>query len=645
MNLFDEVTIGGVTLKNRLVVAPMGVVRDTDGGMSKQQADYLVERAKGGFGLIYPAAVTITDNRESPLYSGGHLTTPSHRMRLKKFVDEAHKYGAKVAIQLSPGYGRVHAGPPGVTNHISSSENTVFAAPDHRCHALTVEEIKGIMQEAERSAGYAADAGVDIIEIHSYGGYLIDQFMSKMWNHRTDEYGGSLENRLRFFREFVEAVRKGVGPEFPISVKYTPVHTVPDGRTFEDEGIEIAKIMDGMGFIYMHLDCGCYEVWNQAVPSAYDREGSQLFVAERLRKEGIRLPFLVQGKLNNPNVARQVVESGTAELVALGHQSLADPYWPEKVKEGRYQDINYCICCNECVFSVKCSVNPVLFHEKEYQLKVPEKLRKILVVGGGPGGLYTAALAAKQGHDVTLWEKEFQLGGLANAAAGPDFKFDVRRYIDHLIADVYQSGVKVRFKEATPENIDAFGADIVILAAGAKAAIPPIPGIGNKKVIPAFDLLAKNAPTGQDIVILGGGHVGCEAALDLTNQGKHVTIVEFLDRILAAPMPNNTRIALTSAIANSGAKCLVKTKLLEITEDGVKVEGPEGEREIPCDHVIIAVGYKAEQSLKDALTNKPYKVFGIGDYNGGGQIMQAVEEGFQLIRHLDDSMEVEQAEE
>ena len=212
-----------------------------------------------------------------------------------------------------------------------------------------------------------------------------------------------------------------------MSVKYTPVHTIPGGRTFEDEGIEIAKIMDDMGFVYMHLDYGCYEAWHRAIPSSYDPEGNQLFIAKRLREEGVKTPFLVQGKLNNPILAKQVVEEGTAELIALGHQSLADPYWPKKVKAGRYQDIEYCICCNECLYTSECSVNPLLNHEYDpaYQLKKTENPRKLLVVGGGPGGLYTATLAAKLGHDVTLWEKNFGLGGLGNAEAGPDFKFDV----------------------------------------------------------------------------------------------------------------------------------------------------------------------------------------------------------------------------
>lgn len=641
MKLFDEQTFGGLTLKNRIAVAPMGIIHAEDGGVSPEQAEYLIERAKGGFGLIYPSAMTITDKYEDAVYSGAVLTTYSHMERLQKMVEEIHRYGAKVAVQLTPGYGRVHAGPPGMTTHVSASENTVFAYPDHTCKALTVEEIQGILQDARRGAAFAKEAGVDIVEIHGYGGYLLDQFLSKCWNHRTDAYGGSLENRMRFLLEFTSAVRDTVGSDYPISIKYTPDHCMPGGRTLDDEGIEIAKILDGMGFAYIHLDVGCYEVWNRAIPSEYDRPGSQLFVAERLREEGIKTPFMVQGKLNDPELAEHVVASGTADLIALGHQALADPFWPRKVKAGRFQDINYCISCNECLCGHGCAINPLTCHEREYMLSTPKKLRKILVVGGGPGGLYTAALAAKQGHDVTLWEKGTRLGGLANAAAGPDFKQDMRRYIDHLIADVYQSGVKVRFMHTgTPEKIDAFGADAVILAAGAEPARPNIPGIDGKTVITAEELLVKRPPVGKNVVVLGGGVVGCETALHLDDMGKNVTIIEMQERLMMiGEMANNSRIAINTALHNSLIQALTKTVVTKIQTDRVLITGPDGEREILCDNVILAIGFRSRHVLEDTLKHRPYAVFTLGDYRKPGKVYHAVHDGYHIIRLLDDIVE------
>lgn len=641
MKLFDEQTFGGLTLKNRIAVAPMGIIHAEDGGVSPEQAEYLIERAKGGFGLIYPSAMTITDKYEDAVYSGAVLTTYSHMERLQKMVEEIHRYGAKVAVQLTPGYGRVHAGPPGMTTHVSASENTVFAYPDHTCKALTVEEIQEILQDARRGAAFAKEAGVDIIEIHGYGGYLLDQFLSKCWNHRTDAYGGSLENRMRFLLEFASAVRDTVGPDYPISIKYTPDHCMPGGRTLDNEGIEIAKILDGMGFAYIHLDVGCYEVWNRAIPSEYDRPGSQLFVAERLREEGIKTPFMVQGKLNDPELAERVVSSGTADLIALGHQALADPFWPRKVKAGRFQDINYCISCNECLCGHGCAINPLTCHEREYMLSTPKKLRKILVVGGGPGGLYTAALAAKQGHDVTLWEKGTRLGGLANAAAGPDFKQDMRRYIDHLIADVYQSGVKVRFMHTgTPEKIDAFGADAVILAAGAEPARPNIPGIDGKTVITAEELLVKRPPVGKNVVVLGGGVVGCETALHLDDMGKNVTIIEMQERLMMiGEMASNSRIAINTALHNSLIQALTKTVVTKIQTDCVLITGPDGEREILCDNVILAIGFRSRHVLEDTLKHRPYAVFTLGDYRKPGKVYHAVHDGYHIIRLLDDIVE------
>lgn len=641
MKLFDERTFGGLTLKNRIAVAPMGIIHAEDGGVSSEQAEYLIERAKGGFGLIYPSAMTITDKYEDAVYSGAVLTTFSHMERLQKMVEEIHRYGAKVAVQLTPGYGRVHAGPPGMTTHVSASENTVFAYPDHICKALTVEEIQEILQDARRGAAFAKEAGVDVIEIHGYGGYLLDQFLSKCWNRRTDEYGGSLENRMRFLLEFTSAVRDTVGPDYPLSIKYTPDHCMPGGRTLDDEGIEIAKILDGMGFAYIHLDAGCYEVWNRAIPSEYDRPGSQLFVAERLRESGIKTPFMVQGKLNDPELAEHVVASGTADLIALGHQALADPFWPKKVKSGRFQDINYCISCNECLCGHGCAINPLTCHEREYLLFPPKKLRKILVVGGGPGGMYTAALAAKQGHDVTLWEKGTRLGGLANAAAGPDFKQDMRRYIDHLIADVYQSGVKVCFMHTgTPESIDAFGADAVILAAGADPARPNIPGIDGKTVITAEDLLVKRPPVGKNVVVLGGGVVGCEAALHLDDMGKNVTIIEMQERLMMiGEMANNSRIAINTALQKSSIQALTQTMVTKIQADRVQITGPDGDGEILCDHVILAIGFHSRHVLEDALKHKPYTVLTLGDYRKPGKVYHAVHDGYHIVRLLDDIVE------
>ena len=379
-HLFEEYKIGSVTLKNRVAMAPMGHVHAADGGVSEQQHAYILERAKGGFGLIYPSAHTVTDKYEKPEGSGNFLFNYSQAARLAHLVDEVHQYGAKFAIQLTPGYGRVNKGNPAQTIHVSASDNRAFYYPDVVCHTLTVDEIHELVACMGKSAALAKMAGVDIIEIHAYGGYLIDQ-----------------------------AVRRAVGPDFPISVKYTPVHEIEGGRTFEDEGIEIARRLQDMDFAYMHVDYGCYERWNLAIPSAYEKQGAQLHVAERLRKEGITMPFLIQGKLNDPVEAERVIESGLTDMIALGKQSLADPYWPSKVKNGRVDDIDFCCACLEClnhsypfIRRSSCAINPRTAAEREYKLEKTAHPRKLLVVGGGPGGMAAAKYAAQVGHSVEL---------------------------------------------------------------------------------------------------------------------------------------------------------------------------------------------------------------------------------------------------
>ena len=630
-------------------MAPMGHVHAADGGVSEQQHAYILERAKGGFGLIYPSAHTVTDKYEKPEGSGNFLFNYSQAARLAHLVDEVHQYGAKFAIQLTPGYGRVNKGNPEKTIHVSASDNRAFYYPDVVCHTLTVDEIHELVACMGKSAALAKMAGVDIIEIHAYGGYLIDQFMSKIWNRRDDEYGGSLDNRMRFFNECTQAVRSAVGPSFPISVKYTPVHEIKGGRTFDDEGIEIARRLQNMDFAYMHVDYGCYERWNLAIPSAYEEQGAQEHVAERLRREGITMPFLIQGKLNDPAEAERVIESGLTDMIALGKQSLADPYWPSKVKNGRVDDIDFCCACLEClnhsypfIRRASCAINPRTAAEREYKLEKTSHPRKLLVIGGGPGGMAAAKYAAQVGHSVELWEKADRLGGNMNAAGGPDFKFDVRRFSMNLQKQLYKSGAVVRLsKEADADSVKEYAPDAVIVAAGAKPIKPSIPGIDSSKVIDALDLLSNRLPTGEKVYVLGGGEVGCEAAAYLDSLGKDVTIIEMQREILStANMADNARKGLNDLLDRTKVRMMTDTKLTEIKEDIIVCENGAENKEFHYDNLVLAVGFRSDHTLCEQLKSAGIKTFPIGDYNSPRKIYYGVHESFHIIRLLDDLMEI-----
>lgn len=641
--LFEPFDLGHLHIKNRYAVCPMGTIHGPDGGVNEAQKAYIVERAKGGFGIVYPSAHTVTLKYERPMFSGNFLCTDSHQAALKDLVDEVHKYGSLFAVQLTPGYGRVNAGFPfeyeglPVTTHVSASDNTVFYYPDYRCKVLTVEEIHELVEDMGKAACMAKAAGVDIIEIHAYGGYLIDQFMSKLWNRRIDEYGGSFENRMRFFFECYNSVREAVGPDFPITVKYTPQHEIPGGRTFEEEGIQIAKLLDDMDIEYIHLDDGCYERWNKAIPGAYDKAGGCIEIAKRLREAGIKKPFMIQDKMVDPKLAEYAVESGLAAIVGLGKQSIADPHYPEKLERGDIVDINFCTACCECLNGADgCAVNPCYTHEFEYgDLKKTVNPRKILVIGGGPGGMYTAKIAAQAGHKVELWEKNTMLGGNVNAAGGPDFKIDMRRFNENLQKQVYKAGVAVRLmKEANLDNVVAFGPDVVILAAGSKPFIPPIPGTDSACVVNAVDVLTGNCGTGDNVVVIGGGEVGFEAALYLIRQSKNVILLEMQDEILIGPMAMNQRKSLLDMINEYNISYKVGAHVTEIGDGFVNETDADGSKRIPCDTMVMATGFRSDSELADELKAAGVTVYTIGDYNSPRKVVNATGEGFNVVRSL-----------
>ncbi|MGI6580133.1 MAG: FAD-dependent oxidoreductase [Saccharofermentanales bacterium] len=642
--LFEKVKVGNLELKNHLVLCPMGFVKDIDGGISERQRNYLVERAKGGFGLIYPSTHFIS-NRFEPSQANT-LEGWVHGSRLALAVEQVHQYGAKFAVQLSLGLGRVSLVDP-FTPPKSASTCTSFWFPNLVCDPYTKEEIAWLVERFGYSASIAKNAGADVVEIHAYGGYLIDQFISSIWNHREDEYGGSLENRLRIVFELRQSVWDQCGKDFPVAVKVTPDHGFEGGRTLE-EGIEMVKMLDDGGFTYIHLDKGAYECWYNSVTTAYQPEGSQLYMAEAVKKAGVKTPLMVQGKLDDPKVAESVLDNGLAELVGLGHATLADPYWALKVKTGREDDIIPCIGCNECLYHEiitsfsTCAVNPRTGAEIDYPLLPATEDLKILVIGGGPGGMEAAITAADRGFGVELWEKEAVLGGNLLAAGAPPFKFNTMRYLEYLRRQVAKRDIKVKLDTiATIENIKAEAPDVVILATGAEPICPMVDNIGCDTVFQALDFLIRKPEIGSDVAVIGAGLVGCEVAIMLEREGKNVTLIEMLDDILVtAQHAANNDAWLRHTIADSSINVMTGTKLISVSDNAITLECNEEQQEVACNNVILAVGFKPDNSLLTALQAENIKVFPIGDQKGGGKIIDAVHQGFHTVRLLEDLIKI-----
>lgn len=635
--LFDKTKLGSMKLKNRIFMSPMGTTGEADGAYCIDGINYFMERAKGGAGLIITGANVVSTKYEARPCT--ELSNFHHVERLNMLIERCHNYGAKVCVQLSPGLGRQQFTDP-FTPPYSAGSVGAFWYKDLICKPFAVEDIHYLVDKVGYSASLAIAAGADAVELHAYGGYLLDQFQSKQWNNRTDEYGGSLENRMRFTLECIQAIQNNVPKDFPILVKFTPDQRVKGFRTL-DEGIEMAKILEKSGITALHVDTGCYEEWYQAITTVYSKPGHKLDV-QRAIKEAVSIPVLGDGKLFDPNLAKKVVEEGTLDYLGLAHEMLADPYWPTKVKEGRYEDIRPCVGCNECLlsgFSGKhyyCAVNPTCYAEKDYALPKPDGSKKsILVIGGGPGGMSAAITARQRGWDVELWEKTDRLGGTLWPAGGPDFKADIIKLINYMKTQCEKLGVKICYnKEATPENVLGGSYDKVILAAGASPAIPPIPGIENALLV--SDYLTHKVEAGKKVVVIGGGLAGTEAACDIAPKAEEVTIVEMLPDILytAAHCLNNDQ-QLRNMVRDRGVKVAAGAKVTNITPDSVTYEKDGETVTIPCDTVLNAAGFKANDQLEDLLEDNYENVTVIGDAVGPRKILTAVHEGYHAIRVME----------
>lgn len=635
--LFDKTQLGTMKLKNRIFMSPMGTTGEADGAYCIDGINYFMERAKGGAGLIITGANVVSTKYEPRPCT--ELSNFHHVERLNMLIERCHNYGAKVCVQLSPGLGRQQFTDP-FTPPYSAGSVGAFWFPDLICKPFAKEDIQYLVEKVGYSASLAISAGADAVELHAYGGYLLDQFQSKQWNNRTDEYGGSLENRMRFTLECIQAIQQNVPKGFPILVKFTPDQRVKGFRTL-DEGIEMAKILEKSGITALHVDTGCYEEWYQAITTIYSKPGHKLDVQQAI-KNAVSIPVLGDGKLYDPELAKKVIADGTLDYLGLAHEMLADPYWPTKMKEGRYEDIRPCIGCNECLlagFSGKhyyCAVNPTCYAEKDYALPKPDGSKKsILVIGGGPGGMSAAITARQRGWDVELWEKSDRLGGTLWAAGGPDFKADIIKSIQYMKTQCEKLGVKVCYnKTATAENVLGGNYDKVILAAGASPAVPPIPGIEHAQLV--SDYLTHKVGVGKKVVIIGGGLAGTEAACDIAPNAEEVTIVEMLPDILytAAHCLNNDQ-QLRNMVRDRGVKVAADAKVTNITADSVTYEKDGQTVTIPCDTILNAAGFKANNQLEDLLEDNYDNVTVIGDAVGPRKILNAIHEGYHAIRVME----------
>ncbi|MFQ6793878.1 MAG: NAD(P)/FAD-dependent oxidoreductase [Thomasclavelia sp.] len=636
--LFDKTYIGKMKLKNRIFMSPMGTTGEADGAYNIDAINYFMERAKGGTGLIITGANVVSTKYEPRPCT--ELSDFHHVERLNMLIDRCHHYGAKVCVQLSPGLGRQQFTDPFTPPYSAGSVGS-FWFPDLICKPFSKEDIHYLVEKIGYSASLAVMAGADAVELHAYGGYLLDQFQSKQWNNRDDEYGGSLENRMRFTLECIEAIKKNVPDSVAVIVKFTPDQRV-DGFRDLSEGIEMAKILEKAGVDALHVDTGCYEEWYQAITTVYSKPGHKLDVQKAI-KEVVSVPVLGDGKLFDPDLASKAVSSGILDYVGLGHEMLADPHWANKVKKGQIDDIRPCVGCNECLlagFSGKhyyCAVNPTCYAEKEYALPTGgDTNRKVLVIGGGPGGMEAAITARRRGYQVDLWEKSDKLGGMLYPAGGPEFKKDVLKLVTYLENQCTKLNVNVVLnKEATADNINDLDYDRIILATGASAAMPPIEGIEKAKL--AIDYLTDQVEVGDNVVIIGGGLAGTEAACAISQSGKKATIVEMLPDVLAiANHCLNNDQHLRNMLKECKVEVIGNAKVTKITDNTLVYQKDGNEYTLTCDSVLNAAGFKPNNQLEDLLEAKyDDKVVVIGDAVSPRKILTAVHEGYHAIRVME----------
>ena len=658
--LFSPIKIGSITIKNRFAMAPMGPLglADANGGWNQRGIDYYVERAKGGTGLII-TGVTFFDQvveKQDPTTVPNPLYKPVNFVKTsREMTERIHAYGSKIFLQLSGGFGRVT-----IPTNVGDIPPIAPSAIPHRwldktCRAITVDEIHAIVRQFGEAAFHAKRAGFDGVQIHAvHESYLIDQFAISMFNQRTDEYGGSLENRLRFAKEIVEEIKKTCGDDFPVTLRFSLKSMIKDwrvgalpGEDFEEkgrdteEGLKAAKLLESYGYDALDTDVGTYDAWWWNHPPMYQKKGLYREYCKMV-KEVVDIPVFCAGRMDNPDMALEAIENGECDVIDLGRPLLADPDYCNKLRCGKITQIRPCISCHEgCMGRVasysllNCAVNPQAARERVNAYEPILKKKKVLIVGGGVAGSEAARVLAIRGHQPVVYEKGSRLGGNLIPGGAPDFKEDDIALADWYTNELNRLGVHVHLNtELNEEEIKAMDYDTVILATGSK---PKVFSLGDDShTYTAEQVLLKQKDAGKKTVVVGGGLVGCETALWLAQNGIHVTIVEALDKVMAVngPLCAANKEMLEALLPFNGVEIITGAKVTEFANGEVKVDTKEGSKTIMSYSVILSVGYKEENTLYNNLQFDIPDLYLLGDAKKVSNIMYAIWDAFEVANHI-----------
>ena len=651
MKLLEPGHIGKLKVKNRVIMAAMGAhgLHEGDGVWGKRYRAYYGARAAGGVGLITTEATFVTQALEP--FSKGlfNVASDKHLDSMRLLATTLHFYGCKLSIQLTAGFGRVVPPPvvPEGVLPVSASVNTHYSpvmplGPDAMTRAITTEEASALAQ----SFGYAAmrcrEGGADCVELHGHEGYLLDQFMTPLWNRRDDHYGGSRDKRLNLAREAVAAIKRDAGQDFPVIYRFGITHHLEGGRE-EEEGLWIAQELEKMGVDALHVDAGCYETHWWPHPPQYFPSGCMAYIAEKVKKV-TSLPVIAVGRLHHPETAERTLAEGKADFIAIGRGLLSEPDWVNKITEGRTDELIPCLGCHEgCKWQMiageptSCAINPSCGHEMEWALTHLKDKRSLLVVGGGPAGIEAARVGTARGFDVTLWEASERLGGNLWPAAKPDFKHDILDYIKYLERLVNRLPINLVFnKNATADDVRQFGADYVILATGAHMENAPFGNGAADKVLTVIQVLNGVEPWGDRILVMGGGVIGCETALYLARRGKQVTMSTRRDESALAEdlYDHNNRDVLLMMIKAADITVRADTIPVTVENDGVVISKNGAETKIPVDSLVFAGRMIPENELGKSLANM-HNVYSVGDCVQPERIMEAVWAAFKTVRAIE----------